>query len=150
LSALVIAGSLTGTALLLPGTAYADSAVATSTAITGTTLLPVDPGIPPVLQVHVSVTAQSGSQAPSGSVVVGTTLPDNSQQTCTASLTSTSTSTSTSTTGTTSTGSCELHGLSFGWYLVHAGFAGTPAFAASSAPGQWVEVGKGEPAQAWL
>jgi hypothetical protein len=130
-----MAGGLAGTALLLPGTAHADSAVATSTAITGTTQLLVDRGVPPVLQVKVSVTAQSGSQAPSGSVVVGTALPDNSQQSCTASLTGRS--------GATATGSCQLRNLPFGWYLLHAGFNGTSTFAGSSASGQWAAVGTG-------
>src|SRR5579864_541101 len=101
-----MAGGLAGTALLMQGTARADTAVATSTSITGTTQLLVDPGIPPVLKVDVSVGAQSGSQSPTGSVQVSTQTPDGTTVKCDASLSGGSNATS--------AGSCTLHGLPFG------------------------------------
>lgn len=128
-----MAGGLAGTALLMQGTAFADSAVATSTSITGTTQLLVDPGIPPVLKVDVSVAAQAGSQSPSGSVQVSTQTSDGTIYKCDASLTAGS--------GSTSAGSCELHGLPFGSYSLHAGYLGAGTFSRSDAPGYSAAVG---------
>lgn len=133
LSALLVAGGLAGTALLTQGTALADTAVATSTSITGTTQLFVDPGIPPVLKVDVLVAAQSGSQSPSGSVQVSTQTADGTIYKCAASLTSGSNAMS--------TGSCELRGLPFGSYNVHAGYQGSNTFSTSSSAAYAATVG---------
>ena len=124
LSALAIAGGLAGTTLLMPGSAHADTLVATSTSISGTTQLLVDPGIPPVLKVDFSVAAQSGSQAPAGNVQIGTTDQNGTIHKCTAALSSSS--------GMSASGSCELRDLPFGSYQLHAGFLGSSTFAASS------------------
>lgn len=128
-----MAGGLAGTALLMQGTARADTAVATSTSITGTTQLFVDPGIPPVLKVDVSVSAQSGSQSPTGNVQISTQTPDGTIYKCVASLTSGSNATS--------TGSCELRGLPFGSYNVHAGYQGSSTFSTSSSAAYAAAVG---------
>jgi hypothetical protein len=125
----VTAGGLVGAALLMPGTALADTSITTATSITGVTQMPIDPGIPPALKVDVSVTASSGTASPPGKVVVNVA---NNPYSCSISLPAVS--------GTTTTGSCMLHNVPFGSYSLTASYSGWGSFAtsASSPYSAWV------------
>lgn len=134
----IAGGLLVPGALASPGPALASPGPGplhtTTTSISGTQQLLVDPGIPPVLQVKVSVSAVGGSRAPLGNVVVSSNWPNTSKpDTCTASLTVGS--------ATSSTGRCELRGLPFGSYQLKAGYHGDGNFAASSSDAYRAAVG---------
>ncbi|HZR51507.1 MAG TPA: putative Ig domain-containing protein [Streptosporangiaceae bacterium] len=106
----------------------------TTTSISGTQQLLVDPGVPPVLRVKVSVSAVGGSQAPLGNVVVSSNYPDTSTPyTCTASLASSS--------GPTATGSCEIRKLPFGSFQLKAAYRGWGNFAQSASGAYQTAVG---------
>jgi hypothetical protein len=118
----VLTSGLAGTALLTPGTALASttSQVATATSITATQEYYQYWGVA-TLKVSVSVTAQSGSQAPAGDVVVS-----NGSRTCDADLVAGS--------GLVSTGR---------WYRFTAGYRGADTFASSASAVDHVVVGAG-------
>jgi hypothetical protein len=126
--AVLLAGGLAGTVLLVPGTALAATPqVATTTNITGTQQGGQGWNTA-TLQVNVSVTATSGSQAPSGDVTVSA-APGH----CTAALTAGS--------GLVSSGSCDLHAMSYGSYTLTASYGGTSTFASSVSSNDPVTVG---------
>jgi hypothetical protein len=116
----VLCGGIAGGVLLTPGTAFADTAVATTTAITGTSQSPDSAGTT-TLNVRVSVTPASGTAWPAGTVKVWDTAGDS----CTVTLAQAGSSA-------VSVGSCDLAGLAGGFYRLTAGYAGSPAFSASA------------------
>jgi Bacterial Ig-like domain (group 3)/Domain of unknown function DUF11 len=105
--------------LLTPGTAFADTAVATTTAITGTSQSPDSAGTT-TLNVRVSVTPASGTAWPAGTVKVTDTAGDS----CTVTLAQDGSSAA-------GVGSCNLTGLAGGFYKLTASYAGSSAFSAS-------------------
>lgn len=122
---------LAGAALLAtPGAALAGTAVApvaTGTSISGTQEQ-VFPFRVATLKVSVSVTAQSGAQAPAGEVVVG-----DGHATCHVTLTPGP--------GVVSSGSCELRLVPFGSYTLTASYTGSTAFGSSDSANYPVVVG---------
>jgi hypothetical protein len=113
--------------LLTPGTALADTAVATTTAITGTTQTPGFIGT--TLDVQVSVTPASGTVWPTGTVTVSagrascqvTLVQDGSKAV--------------------GVGDCKFYGLRSGRYALTATYGGSSAFASSTSAPDWVWVG---------
>jgi hypothetical protein len=116
----VLCGGIAGGVLLTPGTAFADTAVATTTAITGTSQSPDSAGTT-TLNVRVSVTPASGTAWPAGTVKVTDTAGDS----CNVTLAQDGTSA-------VGVGSCNLTGLAGGFYKLTASYAGSSAFSASA------------------
>ncbi len=131
-AAAMMAGGLAGTVLLTPGTAFADigAPVNTATSITASTQWNSSTDVSTV-KVTVSVTAQSGSSAPTGDVIVSTG-PATSRW-CDAKLDQSS--------GLVSTGSCFIKNLSDGSYNLTASFAGQNGFASSVSARYPIEIG---------
>jgi hypothetical protein len=115
----VLCGGIAGGVLLTPGPALADTAVATTTAITGTSPSPDSAGTT-TLNVQVAVTPASGTAWPAGTVKVSDTAGDS----CPVTLAQSGTSA-------VGTGSCNLTGLAGGFYRLTASYAGSSAFGAS-------------------
>jgi hypothetical protein len=127
-AAAMLAGGVAGAAILAtPGTALASTQVATGTSVTGASQ-EASFWNAATLKVSVSVTAQSGSQAPAGEVVVA-----DGNGTCHATLTPGS--------GAVSSGSCELRYVTFGPYTLKASYLGSTAFGSSVSNGYPVVVG---------
>ncbi len=124
----VLCGGIAGGVLLTPGTALADTAVATATAITGTSQSPDSAGTT-TLTVQVSVTPASGTAWPAGTVKVTDTAGDS----CNVTLAQSGTSA-------VGTGSCNLTGLAGGFYRLTASYAGSTAFTASASDRDTVYV----------
>jgi Big-like domain-containing protein len=116
----ILCGGIAGGVLLTPGTALADTAVATTTAITGTSPSPDAAGTT-TLTVRVSVTPASGTAWPAGTVKVTDTAGDS----CTVTLAQDGTSA-------VGAGRCDLTGLAGGFYTLTASYAGSSAFTASA------------------
>jgi hypothetical protein len=124
---LLLGAGLAGGVLLTPGTALADTAVATTTAITGTTQSPGHHGT--ALDVRVSVTPASGTVWPSGTVKVSdgsggcqlTLVQDGSKAV--------------------SVGDCTIGGLSPGTYALTASYAGSSSFGSSASSPDPVTIG---------
>ena len=121
-AAVLTAGGLAGAVLLAPGTAFADTgpSVNTATSITNTQEWNYSWNVS-TIRIDVSVTAQSGSSAPAGDVVVSTGPARD--QSCAATLDQSS--------GLTSTGYCYLKYLADGWYKLTASYGGQAAFGSS-------------------
>jgi len=119
----MLIGGVAGGVLLTPGTAFAGTAVATTTAISGTTLSPGSSGA--TLNVQVSVTPASGTVSPSGTVKVS----DGAGGGCNVWLSGSG------------AGSCNIYGLGAGSYGVTATYEGSPSFtwSASGATTVWVK-----------
>ena len=120
-------GGLAGAVLLTPGTAYAGTTVATTTAITGTTQSPVFPGT--TLNVQVSVTPASGTVWPSGTVKIsdGTggcqlTLAQNGSTAV-------------------GVGNCDIGNLHAGNYTLTASYEGSSSFGSSVSGPDTVTIG---------
>jgi hypothetical protein len=124
---LLLGAGLAGGVLLTPGTALADTAIATTTAITGTTQAPGHHGT--ALDVRVSVTPASGAVWPSGTVKVSdgsggcqlTLVQDGSKAA--------------------GVGDCTIHGLAAGAYTLTASYAGSSSFGASASNPASVAIG---------
>ncbi len=116
---MVLCGGIAGGVLLTPGTAFADTAVATTTAITGTSQSP-DPAGTTTLNVQVSVTPASGTAWPAGTVKVSDTAGDS----CNLTLVQNGSSAA-------GVGACNLTGLAGGFYQLTASYAGSSAFSSS-------------------
>jgi hypothetical protein len=114
---LVLTGGLVGGVLLTPGTAYAQTTVDTTTAITGTSQTSTFHGT--TLNVQVSVTPASGTTAPDGTVKVtagwGSCFLTLAQEGSTA----------------VSGGNCNIYNLSPGTYAVTASYGGSSSFGSS-------------------
>lgn len=125
-------GGLAGTVLLTPGTAFADtgSQVSTATSITASKQWNYPTDISTV-KLIVSVTAQSGSSAPTGDVIVSTGPSTN--RWCDAKLDQSS--------GLTSTGDCYIKYLRDGSYNLTASYASQNGFASSASGKYPVAVG---------
>lgn len=131
-AAAMMAGGLAGTVLLTPGTAFADtsSQVNTATSITASEQWNYPAGVSTV-KITVSVTAQGGSSAPTGDVIVSTG-PDTSRW-CDAKLDQSS--------GLVSTGDCYIKYLRDGSYNLTASYAAQDAFASSVSASYPIAVG---------
>jgi hypothetical protein len=131
-AAAMMAGGLAGTVLLTPGTAFADtgSQANTATSITASKQwnYPVDVS---TVRITVTVTAQSGSSAPTGDVIVSTG-PDTNRW-CDAKLDQSS--------GLVSTGNCYIKYLRDGSYNLTASYAGQSGFASSVSAKYPIAVG---------
>jgi hypothetical protein len=115
----ILCGGIAGGVLMTPGTAFADTAVATTTAVTGTSQSP-DPAGTTTLNVRVAVTPASGTAWPAGTVKVTDTAGDS----CTITLVQDGSSA-------VGVGTCNLTGLAGGFYKLTASYAGSAAFSAS-------------------
>jgi hypothetical protein len=124
---LVLGAGLAGGVLLTPGTALADTAVATTTVITGTTQTPGFIGT--TLDVQVSVTPASGTAWPSGTV----TVSDGSAS-CQVTLAQDGSKAA-------GVGDCKFYGLRSGRYTLTATYGGSSVFASSTSAPAWVTVG---------
>jgi hypothetical protein len=114
----ILCGGIAGGVLLTPGTAFADTAVATTTAITGTSQSPAPAGT--TLTVRVSVTPASGTAWPAGTVKVSDTAGDS----CTLTLAQDGSHAA-------GVGTCAITGLAGGFYQLTASYAGSSAFSSS-------------------
>jgi hypothetical protein len=110
-ASVVLVGGLAGGVLLTPGTAFASTAVDTSTSISGVTPTHHFNGTT-TLTVSVTVAAASGTAAPTGTVSVS-----DGSESCSLTLAQIGASAS-------SNGSCNLGGLSAGSYNLDAAYAG--------------------------
>jgi hypothetical protein len=116
----ILTGGVIGGVLLTPGTAFAGTAVSTTTAITGTTQTTTSDGT--TLNVQVSVTPSSGTVFPGGTVKVS----DGSGG-CFLTLVAGS--------GATGVGNCNILNLPGGTYTLTADYQGSTSFSPSpSAP----------------
>jgi Big-like domain-containing protein len=124
---LLLGAGLAGGIVLTPGTALAGTAVATTTAITGTTQPPGHRG--PALDVRVSVTPASGTGWPSGTVTVS-----DGRAGCQLTLVQD---------GSTAVGigDCTIYGLRSGTHTLTASYAGSSSFAASASAPDPVTIG---------
>lgn len=131
-AAVMMGGGLAGTVLLTPGTAFAATGaqVNTATSITASTQwnYPTDVS---TVKITVSVTAQSGSSAPTGDVIVSTGPAAN--RWCDAKLDQSP--------GLVSTGSCEIKFLRDGSYNLTASYAGQNGLASSVSAKYPIAVG---------
>ena len=118
----ILCGGIAGGVLLTPGTALADTAVATTTAITGTSQSPDPAGT--TLTVRVSVTPASGTAWPAGTVKVSDTAGDS----CTLTLAQDGSHA-------VGVGTCDITGLTGGFYKLTASYAGSSAFSSSVSDG---------------
>jgi hypothetical protein len=125
---LLLGAGLAGGVLLTPGTALADTAVATATAITGITQSPGHHHTT-TLDVQVSVTPASGTAWPSGTVKVS----DGSGG-CQLTLVQDGTKA-------VGVGDCHIYGLGAGNYSLTATYQGSSAFAASASKPSAVTIG---------
>jgi hypothetical protein len=124
---LLLGAGLAGGVLLTPGTALADTTVATTTAITGTTQTPGHHGT--ALDVRVSVTPASGTVWPPGTVKVSdgpggcqlTLVQDGSKAA--------------------GVGDCHIYGLDAGTYTLTASYEGTSSFGSSASNPAPVTIG---------
>src|SRR6185437_6782634 len=124
---LVLGAGLAGGVLLTPGTALADTAVATTTAITGTAQTPGFIGT--TLDVQVSVTPASGTVWPPGTVTVS-----DGRASCQVTLAQAGSKA-------VGVGDCKFYGLRSGRYALTATYGGSSAFASSTSAPEWVWVG---------
>lgn len=125
---LILGAGLAGGMLMVPGTAFAGTTVATATAITGTTQSPGHHHTT-TLDVQVSVTPASGTSWPSGTVKVSdgaggcqlTLVQDGSKAV--------------------GVGDCRIYGLSAGNYSLTATYQGSSAFGLSASNPATVTIG---------
>jgi Bacterial Ig-like domain (group 3) len=126
---LVLGAGLAGGVLLTPGTALADTTVATATAITGTTQSPGHHHT--TLNVQVSVTPASGTVWPSGTVKVSAG-PGGCQLTLAQDGAKAA-----------GVGNCNIYDLPDGTYTLTASYAGSPSFGPSASSPDPVTTGTG-------
>lgn len=125
---LLLGAGLAGGVLLTPGTALADTTVATATAITGTTQSPGHHH-QATLNVQVSVTPASGTVWPSGTVKVS----DGSGG-CQLTLVQDGSTAA-------GVGDCTIGGLSDGTYTLTASYVGSSSFGSSASSPDPVTIG---------